>query len=641
MTDDTTISPFRIDIPDAALDDLRDRLARTRWPGELPGVGWSYGVPGARPRGLAAYWQAGYDWRAHEASLNKLPQFTTTIDGQRVHFVHVRSPEPGALPLILTHGWPGSVAEFSQLIGPLSDPRGHGGDPADAFHIVAPTLPGFGFSGPTTATGWDVSRIARAWAELMHRLGYPRYGAQGGDWGARISPELARLDGGHVAGLHVNAFVAFPSGDPAEMASLTAAEQDRLAWLGRWNAVRGGYAAIQASRPQTLAYALTDSPAGQLAWNLEWFDDYGEGERRISDDDILTNVALYWLTGTAGSAARLYFEAAASWGRQVEKSAVPTGIAVFPGDSTIRVFAEREHNVVRWSEFDRGGHFAALQAPGLLVQDIRAFFRGLRLRGGRLPGQPGGTALVQPLDLGPAAARHVRLDRVAHLLLQVGQVLVALGEPGQHGLVEGQRGGRVDRVDPVLLVDGLAQHHPPAPVPLLEEVVEPAQAAHVAQHAVHLGPLHDRHPGLGDGPGPAELDPAATGEVQDVDTPGCALLADPDEILLRPLPPGGHHVAVVVPAGPERRPVAGVPGAGPGLDDFADQQAVSKFGIHAGHGRPSRARGTTPVRPGRARWGMPGSDEFDVRPASWDDLSLVVAWRQFLRDPQFYFRHLF
>ncbi|MFY9929401.1 MAG: epoxide hydrolase family protein, partial [Streptosporangiaceae bacterium] len=360
------------------LGDLRDRLARTRWPDELPGVSWSYGVPLQRVKDLAAYWQSGYDWRAQEARLNEVPQFTTVIDGQRVHFVHVRSPEPGAFPLLLTHGWPGSVAEFAQIIGPLSDPRGHGGDPADAFGIVAPTLPGFGFSGPTTATSWDTSRIARAWAELMRRLGYARYGAQGGDWGARVSPELARLDGAHVAGLHVNGFVAFPSGDPAEMTSLTPAEQDRLAGLGRWNAERGGYALIQGTRPQTLAYALTDSPAGQLAWNLEWFDDYGEHCGAVDDDAILTNVALYWLTGTAGSAARLYKEAAASWGAPVARSAVPTGMAVFPGDATIRVFAEREHNIIQWSEFSRGGHFAALQAPDLLVQDIRGFFRKVR-----------------------------------------------------------------------------------------------------------------------------------------------------------------------------------------------------------------------------------------------------------------------
>ena len=378
MSNVETIRPFRIDIPDSALADLRDRLGRTRWPDELPGVGWSYGVPAQRVRDLAGYWQAGYDWRAHEARLNEFPQFTTIIDGQRVHFLHVRSPEPGAFPLVITHGWPGSVAEFLQVTGPLTDPRRHGGDPADAFELVLPSLPGYGFSGPTSETGWDVTRIARAWAELMRRLGYARYGAQGGDWGARIAPELARLDAAHVAGLHVNAFVAFPSGDPAETGKLTPVEQERLAGLGRWDAERSGYSRIQATRPQTLAYALTDSPAGQLAWNLEWFDDYGEHPGAVDDDSVLTNVTLYWLTGTAGSAARLYQEAASSWGRKVERSMVPTGVAVFPGDGTVRTFTEREHNVVRWTEYDRGGHFAALQAPDLLVGDIRAFFRQVR-----------------------------------------------------------------------------------------------------------------------------------------------------------------------------------------------------------------------------------------------------------------------
>jgi pimeloyl-ACP methyl ester carboxylesterase len=378
MDHDTDIHPFRIDVPEADLDDLRDRLSRTRWPDELPGVGWSYGVPLQRLKELTEYWRTKYDWRAYEAVLNDFPQFTTAIDGQNVHFLHVRSPEPDALPLILTHGWPGSVAEFLDVIRPLSDPRAHGGDPADAFHVVAPSIPGYGFSGPTTATGWDVPRIARAWAELMRRLGYQRYGAQGGDWGARISPELARVDPVHVAGLHVNAFLAFPSGDPADTQGLTEPEQARLRRLSRWNSERSGYAQIQATRPQTLAYALVDSPVGQLAWNTEWFDDYGNNIGAIDPDAILTNVTLYWLTGTAGSSARLYKEAAASWGRHLERSEVPTGIAVFPGDSTIRRFAEREHTVVHWSEFNHGGHFAALQAPQFLIEDIRQFFRHVR-----------------------------------------------------------------------------------------------------------------------------------------------------------------------------------------------------------------------------------------------------------------------
>ncbi|WP_214410867.1 epoxide hydrolase family protein [Sphaerisporangium fuscum] len=372
------IRPFRVDIPQEQLDDLRDRLARTRWPDEPPGSGWSYGVSPGRVRELAEYWRTGYDWRAQEARLNGFPQFTTTIDGQNVHFLHVRSPEPDALPLIVTHGWPGSVAEFLEIIEPLTDPRSHGGDPADAFHVVAPSLPGYAFSGPTTEAGWGVERIARAWAELMRRLGYERYGAQGGDWGGKISPEVGRADPEHVAGVHVNAFSVAPSGDAADLEGLTEAEQARLALLRRWHTERMGYASIQATRPQTLAYALADSPVGQLAWNLEWFDDYGENVGAVNADAILTNVSLYWLTGTAGSAARLYREGASAWGREVEFSKVPLGVAVFRGDSTIRRFAERNHTVVHWSEFDEGGHFAAMQAPDTLVADVRTFFRRLR-----------------------------------------------------------------------------------------------------------------------------------------------------------------------------------------------------------------------------------------------------------------------
>jgi pimeloyl-ACP methyl ester carboxylesterase len=372
------IRPYRIDIPQADLDDLHERLSRTRWPDSLPDVGWSYGVPLSRVKELADHWRTGYDWRAHEASLNAFPQFTTVIDGQDVHFLHVRSPESDALPLILSHGWPSTVADFQRLIGPLTDPRAHGGDPADAFHVVAPSLPGYGFSSPTRETGWDVTRVARAWATLMDRLGYSSYGAQGGDWGARISPELARVDHAHVAGVHANALVALPSGDPAELEGLAPAERERLSRLGRWREERSGYAQIQSTRPQTLAYGLADSPVGQLGWYTEWFDDYGENVGTIDRDAILTNVSVYWLTGTAGSAARLYRESAASWTRAAERCEVPLGVAVFPGDSTVRRFAERDHNVVHWSEFDRGGHFAALQAPDLLIGDVRDFFRELR-----------------------------------------------------------------------------------------------------------------------------------------------------------------------------------------------------------------------------------------------------------------------
>jgi len=378
------IRPFRIEIPQADLDDVQSRLAHTRWPDELPGVGWSYGVPLGYLKGLAAYWRSGYDWRTWEAKLNAYPQFMTTIDGATIHFLHVRSPEPGALPLIVTHGWPGSVAEFLETIGPLTDPRAHGGDPTDAFHLVIPSIPGFGFSGPTREAGWGTRRVADAWAELMGHLGYDHYGAQGGDWGALISPEVGRVAPAHVVGVHVNALVtmAGAADDPVALAGLSDAEKARLETGRRFIAERLGYAQVQSTRPQTLAYGLTDSPAGQLAWNAELFNSFDPAELgadAIDRDHILTNVMLYWLTGTAGSSARLYYEAAhsGSWVPR-EPSGVPTGVAVFPRDAAIRRFAERAHTIVQWSEFDRGGHFAALQAPDLLVGDVRAFFRRVR-----------------------------------------------------------------------------------------------------------------------------------------------------------------------------------------------------------------------------------------------------------------------
>ncbi len=381
------IQPFRIEIPQSDLDDLRERLARTRWPDALPGVGWSYGVPLDYLKELAAYWRDGYDWRAWEAKLNELPQYVTEIDGQSIHFLHVRSPESDALPLILTHGWPGSVVEFLDVIGPLSDPRTHGGDPAEAFHLVIPSLPGFGFSGPTHETGWNVDRIARAWAALMQRLGYDRYGAQGGDMGALVSPALGRVDAAHVAGVHVNAatvgFIPFGPVAPEELATFTDVEKGCLERLQRFLSDGNGYFQIQATRPQTLAYALADSPVGQLAWIVEKFKEWTHSsaalpEDAISRDHMLTNVMLYWLTDTAGSAAWLYYENmhAGSWGQP--PSATPTGVAVFAEDIAIRRYGKQGNNIVHWSEFDRGGHFAALEAPDLLVGDIRAFFRALR-----------------------------------------------------------------------------------------------------------------------------------------------------------------------------------------------------------------------------------------------------------------------
>ncbi|WTW92349.1 epoxide hydrolase [Streptomycetaceae bacterium NBC_01309] len=375
----TQITPFRIEIPQTDLDDLGARLAATRWPDELPGVGWGYGVPLDTVKDLAAYWADGYDWRRHEAELNAFPQFTTEIDGQNVHFLHVRSPEPDALPLLISHGWPGSFAEFRDIVGPLTDPAAHGGDPADAFHVVIPSLPGFAFSGPTRETGWGLKRTARAWAELMRRLGYARYGVQGGDLGAMIARDVAVADPGRVVGVHRNFLLTFPSGDPAELEGLGEEDRARLKRLDGFEA-HSGYAVIQGTRPQTLAYGLLDSPAGQLAWNLEWFEHYGERVGKLDRDAVLTHVALYWLTGTAGSAARIYLESGGeSWGPP-EPSSVPTGIAVFPeeGAPSVRALAERHDTIVHWTEFDRGGHFAAMEEPGLLVGDIAEFFRLVR-----------------------------------------------------------------------------------------------------------------------------------------------------------------------------------------------------------------------------------------------------------------------
>ncbi|HTJ36073.1 MAG TPA: epoxide hydrolase [Dactylosporangium sp.] len=377
------MAPFQINIPQDHLDDLRQRLAHTRWPGEVPGANWTAGVPLDYLKDLADYWQTKYDWRAHEARLNEFPQFTTVIDEQTVHFLHVRSPEPDALPLILTHGWPGSVVEFMQIIGPLTDPARHGGDPADAFHIVAPSLPGFGFSSPLAAPGWNTNRVARAWAELMNRLGYHRYGAQGGDTGAIVSPELGRVDPAHVLGVHVNNLGTFPSGDPAELVGITEADQARLALMTTWGRDMSGYAIVQSTRPQTISYALIDSPVGQLAWIVEKFKEWTDPaaalpEDAVDRDLILTDVSVYWLTGTAGSAARLYYEDARTWGQAQPRSSVPTGVAVFPNDITIRPLAERDHNLVHWTEFSRGGHFAAMEAPDLLVGDVREFFRKVR-----------------------------------------------------------------------------------------------------------------------------------------------------------------------------------------------------------------------------------------------------------------------
>ncbi len=379
------ITPFRIDIPQDRLDDLRERLERTIWPAPLPGDGWDTGVPTGWLRELADYWRTGYDWRAAEAQLNAYPQFTTVIDGQRIHFLHVRSPEPDALPLVLTHGWPGSVVEFLDLIGPLTDPAARGGDRADAFHLVIPSLPGFGFSGPTADAGWDTDRIARAWAELMRRLGYHRYGAHGGDMGGAVSPQLGRVAPDRVAGVHVNG----PPGLPPfplpeeELATLSDLERDRVRRIAAFMQEEFGYIAIQSTRPQTLAYGLTDSPVGQLAWLMDKFREWTHPretlpEKIIDRDRLLTNAMIYWLTGTAGSAAYVGYAQESAWGAQKPNSGVPTAAIVFAHDVGIRRYAETENTITRWVDVDRGGHFAALEEPELLTDDLRTFFRDLR-----------------------------------------------------------------------------------------------------------------------------------------------------------------------------------------------------------------------------------------------------------------------
>jgi epoxide hydrolase len=380
------VRPFRIEIPQADLDDLRERLARTRWANELPAEsfraeaqtgpvppGWEYGVPVDYVRRLVGYWREGYDWREWEAKLNGYPHFTTTIDGQSIHFLHVRSRQPDALALILAHGWPNSFVEYLELIGPLSHPGAHGGDPADAFDLVIPSIPGFAFSGPTFEPGWNRYRTARALVELMGRLGYERYGTHGNDAGAYVAPEVARLAPDEVVGVHVNQIFSFPSGDPAGFEGLSEEELGQLQFLQKFDEEMSAYAKLQATKPQNLAHALADSPAGQLAWIGQLL---GEA---VSPDVVVTNAAIYWFTNTAASSARFYYEDAHAE-HPTEPTTAPTGLASFAFDfKPLRRFAERDHhNIVSWNDYDRGGHWAAHDAPDLLIDDIRQFFRPLR-----------------------------------------------------------------------------------------------------------------------------------------------------------------------------------------------------------------------------------------------------------------------
>ncbi|MFN8544405.1 MAG: epoxide hydrolase [Candidatus Binatia bacterium] len=380
------VEPFRIAVPDAVLVDLRDRLARTRFPDEVHDAGWSYGTNLAYLRELVAYWRDRYDWRAAEGRLNGFPQFRAQVAGLGIHFIHARGKGPRPFPLVITHGWPGSVAEFTKIIGPLTDPAAHGGDPADAFDVVCPSMPGYGFSDRASAPGMDPERIAALWAELMHGLGYGRFGAQGGDWGAMVSTYLGARHAAVVAGVHLNMVIALPP-DPANPADgLTQDEVVRLMELQQFLKEETGYQQIQGTKPQTLGYALNDSPAGLAAWIVEkfrtWSDCGGDVERRFTKDELLTNVMLYWVTETAASSCRLYFEAvhADKFPPRDVRVAVPVGCAIFPGEivKPPRRWVEQTYAVQRWTEMPAGGHFAAMEEPAALVADVRAFFRPLR-----------------------------------------------------------------------------------------------------------------------------------------------------------------------------------------------------------------------------------------------------------------------
>jgi pimeloyl-ACP methyl ester carboxylesterase len=377
------IRPFRIETPDAEIEDLRRRLAATRWPEKEAVDDWTQGIPLAYVQEVCAYWAEKYDWRAREKKLNAFPQFRTEIDGLGIHFVHVRSPHENAIPLVITHGWPGSIVEFQKVIAPLADPTAHGGDAADAFHVVCPSLPGYGFSDKPKTRGTGVERIADLWAALMLRLGYERYLAQGGDWGAMVTTQIGVQDPTHCAGIHLNMPIAAP--DPETMADLTEREKSALAGIQHYQEWDSGYSKQQSTRPQTLGYGLVDSPAGQAAWILEkfwaWTDCDGHPENVLTRDELLDNVMLYWLPGAGASSARLYWE---SFGRQTQAMAnvtIPTGCSIFPKEifRMSRRWAEKRFtDIVYWNELEKGGHFAAFERPETFVDEVRACFRHVR-----------------------------------------------------------------------------------------------------------------------------------------------------------------------------------------------------------------------------------------------------------------------
>jgi pimeloyl-ACP methyl ester carboxylesterase len=377
------VTPFKVHVPQAALDDLKRRLANARWPDKEPVTDWSQGVPLAKAQALVEYWRTHYDWRRVESTLNGLPQFRSQIDGLGIHFIHVRSKHENALPIILTHGWPGSIIEFLQVIGPLTDPTAHGGKADEAFHVVIPSLPGFGFSDQLTEPGWRLPRIASAWAVLMARLGYSHYVAQGGDWGAGVTSWMARQQPAGLVAIHLNLPILFPP-PPAPPGGYSAAEQPALAQLGKYASDGSAYGLLQATRPQTLGYGLADSPVGQAMWIYEkfqaWSDNKGDPTEAISLDHMLDDITLYWLTDTAASSARLYYE---SWAKDFSRMPLdlPVAVSIFKGDffTPPKVWGDQTYSkLFYWNEVPKGGHFAAIEQPELFVAELRKSFSQMR-----------------------------------------------------------------------------------------------------------------------------------------------------------------------------------------------------------------------------------------------------------------------
>jgi pimeloyl-ACP methyl ester carboxylesterase len=381
----TSVTPFTVDIPQSELDELQRRLENARWPEQETVEDWSQGIPLSYTREIAQYWASDYDWRRFEKKLNSWPQFRTEIEGVDIHFIHRRSPHENALPLIISHGWPGSVVEFHKIIDALADPTSHGGKAEDAFHVVAPSLPGYGFSGKPSTTGTSVIKIGTMWGQLMERLGYDRYVAQGGDWGSMITQSMGQTETEHCAAIHINMPIVAP--DPETMDNLTAQEADALKAMGFYNKWDSGYAKQQSTRPQTLAYGLSDSPVGQMAWIIEkfytWMDCEQDGvkhpENILTKDELLDNVMLYWLNNTAASSARLYWESFGS--PNFDPIHMPVGCSIFPGEifrCSKRWAQKRFSNLIHWNELDKGGHFAAFEQPEVFIDELRTCFQTLR-----------------------------------------------------------------------------------------------------------------------------------------------------------------------------------------------------------------------------------------------------------------------